>query len=306
MEFSKLFVFIAACTLLVATANADTIQGTFVGATLANTALSDGSGDPWTGDTADSNGNGSIIGLWFDGSNETGDGTYSLRTTPGGNPVPNGGGFRADATFGPLPEPQIGSGQIEDPQIVTTVPGLAAGTYDVNFIFTAYGHHRGQNLAAGLSSTSMIPIPDNNTAVQDHPVFANGPLDEFESVRLNGVGAWQMPLGSVTLAAGDDLEVYVENVFTALFSTPTAYSGISYSLSGSGFAGDFDEDGDVDGADFLVWQRDPGVGSLADWQTNYGSAASSATATAVPEPTTGILLMLGTVSLLFRRDKDVS
>jgi len=30
---------------------------------------------------------------------------------------------------------------------------------------------------------------------------------------------------------------------------------------------DFDNDGDVDGADFLAWQRNPRVGSLSDWQS---------------------------------------
>lgn len=31
-----------------------------------------------------------------------------------------------------------------------------------------------------------------------------------------------------------------------------------------GHPGDFDLDGDVDGADFLLWQRNPSVGDLAD------------------------------------------
>jgi hypothetical protein len=35
--------------------------------------------------------------------------------------------------------------------------------------------------------------------------------------------------------------------------------------------GDYDGDGDVDGRDFLLWQRNPSVGDLADWQENYGS-----------------------------------
>jgi hypothetical protein len=35
--------------------------------------------------------------------------------------------------------------------------------------------------------------------------------------------------------------------------------------------GDFDQDGDVDGRDFLLWQRNPSVGNLIDWQTNYGA-----------------------------------
>ncbi len=52
--------------------------------------------------------------------------------------------------------------------------------------------------------------------------------------------------------------------------------------------GDFDGDGDVDGNDFLTWQR--GVASssdLADWETNFGlSGEALAGAAAVPEPST--------------------
>jgi len=50
-----------------------------------------------------------------------------------------------------------------------------------------------------------------------------------------------------------------------------------------GIPGDFDSDGDVDGNDFLVWQRNPGIGNLADWQANYGQPLVSVTTT-VPEP----------------------
>lgn len=59
---------------------------------------------------------------------------------------------------------------------------------------------------------------------------------------------------------------------------------------GLGTAGDFDGDGDVDGQDFLIWQRNPNIGSLADWQSNLG--ASLASAVAIPEPASGISLVL--------------
>lgn len=64
--------------------------------------------------------------------------------------------------------------------------------------------------------------------------------------------------------------------------------------------GDFDADGDVDGADFLKWQRGevsspPSAADLAEWQTNYGPGASSAATSSVPEPSTlsMLALMLG-------------
>ncbi|QDS98185.1 hypothetical protein [Adhaeretor mobilis] len=58
--------------------------------------------------------------------------------------------------------------------------------------------------------------------------------------------------------------------------------------------GDFDDDDDVDGADFLVWQRDLGdESSLSTWQTNYGSGVGlSVAASAVPEPSSFVLLIL--------------
>lgn len=53
--------------------------------------------------------------------------------------------------------------------------------------------------------------------------------------------------------------------------------------------GDFDNDGDFDGTDFLEWQKGnsptPGSSSdLADWQTNHGLSALEAAS--VPEPAT--------------------
>ena len=65
-------------------------------------------------------------------------------------------------------------------------------------------------------------------------------------------------------------------------------------------SGDFDDDGDVDGTDFLHWQLNDGSASgLADWQANFGNVASPITAasTTVPEPATGLMLMLGMAAL---------
>ena len=59
---------------------------------------------------------------------------------------------------------------------------------------------------------------------------------------------------------------------------------------GLGTSGDFDGDGDADGRDFLVWQRNPSVGNLADWQANYGNGPLSA-ATSVPEPSALVLVI---------------
>ena len=59
--------------------------------------------------------------------------------------------------------------------------------------------------------------------------------------------------------------------------------------------GDFNMDGTVDGLDFLEWQRTGGTpAGLTAWQTNYGMTSPLAAAsTAVPEPTSVMLLLLG-------------
>ena len=65
--------------------------------------------------------------------------------------------------------------------------------------------------------------------------------------------------------------------------------------------GDFDDDGDVDGADFLKWQRGESPNSLsaedlAAWEVNFGTPASPLSA--VPEPASALLLGLGCLLLL--------
>jgi hypothetical protein len=89
---------------------------------------------------------------------------------------------------------------------------------------------------------------------------------------------------------------YGQLVFRASFSDGS--QGIFVSDQVAGVPGDFDSDGDVDGRDFLVWQRNPSVGDLEDWQTNYGASSLSASI-AVPEPGSWALL-LG-ITLLVRR-----
>jgi len=77
---------------------------------------------------------------------------------------------------------------------------------------------------------------------------------------------------------------------------------------------DFDNDLDVDGNDFLIWQRGIGVGNsnatgdangngsvdaadLAVWKTQFGPPPAVAAVNAVPEPAGGILLALAAITL---------
>lgn len=84
---------------------------------------------------------------------------------------------------------------------------------------------------------------------------------------------------------------------TGAFSCPSFECApiMAYDLA-AGTPGDFDGDTDVDGRDFMVWQRDPGIGNLGDWQANYPVPGLVAV-TAVPEPSSAVLLF-GLVSCL--------
>ncbi len=79
---------------------------------------------------------------------------------------------------------------------------------------------------------------------------------------------------------------------------------------------DFDSDGDVDGADFLTWQRGIGIGStlaegdsngdgvvdatdLGNWESQFAGGASPLAANqSIPEPTSDLLLVAGWMCVL--------
>lgn len=80
-----------------------------------------------------------------------------------------------------------------------------------------------------------------------------------------------------------------------LFIDDAGFHGFIATISKA--AGDFDLDGDVDGHDFLLWQRGGSpaplsAGDLANWRANYGGGSVVANSITVPEPTTLTLLML--------------
>lgn len=73
--------------------------------------------------------------------------------------------------------------------------------------------------------------------------------------------------------------------------------------------GDFDEDGDVDGKDYLIWQQggshDPLSSSdLAEWEANYGAGTDSLSSlVAVPEPASFTSAVIGLLWFCRRRKR---
>lgn len=75
------------------------------------------------------------------------------------------------------------------------------------------------------------------------------------------------------------------------------------SLASAGSNGDFDDDGDRDGADLILWQRQFGdtltADDLATWQESFGVPVGALAAT--PEPAAALLCSIGFVALAMRR-----
>ncbi|MCC6492575.1 MAG: SUMF1/EgtB/PvdO family nonheme iron enzyme [Pirellulales bacterium] len=73
-----------------------------------------------------------------------------------------------------------------------------------------------------------------------------------------------------------------------------------------GPAGDFDADGDVDGSDFLQWQRGESTHGLTSsdldsWESDFGAVPLAAASTPVPESMSGGTLLLTAILGLRRR-----
>ncbi len=86
-------------------------------------------------------------------------------------------------------------------------------------------------------------------------------------------------------------------------SSPLGASSVVLSNYEAGLPGDYDNNGLVDGNDFLIWQRGESVAGLTMidlfiWENNFGASDGllTATATTVPEPTSAWLLILGTLA----------
>jgi hypothetical protein len=200
-----------------------------------------------------------------------------------------------------------GPGNFYGPGTANFNGGMALGTSPAEVSFEG-------SLAMGASNTLFVELGgtvsgiefdvidvlgdvtlDGSLDVSLINLFSLGPGLSFEIIDVGGLLSGTF-LG---LTEGGLVDNYDGN---DLFITYASGDGNDVELFTAGLAGDFNVDGSVDGFDFLLWQRDTSVGSLADWQNNYGNVAPLAVATApVPEPSTTVLLLMLSGTLLMSR-----
>ena len=177
-------------------------------------------------------------------------------------------------------------------------------------------------LANAIQDGVSLVLDDTSVAtlLADPGEHPGDPVGGFDLVDSNGTitflsGGAEL----ITLhASGSDVRSLIINGFTGLSYSddPTAWNITdwdgqsplaSLQLVGVTTAGDFDFDGDVDGADFLTWQR--GLGTtltatdLDGWEANYGAGSSTALANSasVPEPTSALLFFVASCLCGMRR-----
>jgi hypothetical protein len=152
---------------------------------------------------------------------------------------------------------------------------------------------------SGTGGTAWVPSSGSD---------ANN-LSELNPINVTAIapGA-SIPMGNIFNTSGTQDLVFRFLQGTNQFPTTGV---VMYTAFATAVDGDFDNDGDVDGRDFLIWQRGGspnGVGSASDlalWKANYGFGTLSAVSatTAVPEPTSLLLTVVGFgLSYVLKRD----
>jgi hypothetical protein len=200
-------------------------------------------------------------------------------------------------------DPTTGRGTLRNPSATTVnIDGYVIGS------------------TASLTPVTWNSLDDQNAAGGDWLELLNPSAAQIGEVKT---------LGSTTLAPSASFDLGV------IFNT-TAARNLTFEFLQSGELvatvgavvyetaadADFDNDGDVDGRDFLVWQRGVGTNSgatnsqgdangdgavngadLALWRSRFGTTAVQATVGAVPEPASLALAALAALAASVRRRK---
>jgi hypothetical protein len=249
-----------------------------------------------------------LVTLGSGGNPGTLDAANGLTLDFGGNVT----GFGTVSTPNDLAKPLINNGHITGDSIVEsiTLPGYVkgVGTFDnVNFTGTfspglsptilSVG-----NLAFSPSSTLVLELGGTTPGSGYDQLQSSGTLAFDGTLLLSLINGFSPAAGQAfnlfdwVSASGTFDTLQLPTLAGLAWNTSQLYTTGELSLAAAGQPGDFDIDGDVDGRDFLIWQRGGSpsplsASDLADWETNYGFPPLTAVSTAVPEPASCVLLL---------------
>jgi hypothetical protein len=194
--------------------------------------------------------------------------------------------------------PQVLRLEVNTTSGLTQIRNLTAASISLDFFEIT-------SASAALDVAGWTPLGTGTNDGSNWEVLGNLGDSILAQFFLNGqgtIGAGQaLSLGAAYDGPAQDLAFRYNDInsFTR--------SGLVSYVSG-GQPGDFDADGNVDGNDFLVWQRGGAPGgltaaNLATWRTNFGAGGATAAAAAIPEPASLALLTsaMGGLALCTRR-----
>jgi len=198
-------------------------------------------------------------------------------------PYASGSGYRVYPVVGDAAEP----GQFHDVSnsvtggFSATAPGNNTAPFDAMpwSVGTIDGLVGGDPIPDGATFTFNLNLAEPGARPYVQQSLAGGALGFFFST----LHAATQPGGGSSLGYP---QWYMKESADGVFNGIPATLAIDYAILPDALAGDFDGDNDVDGADFLTWQRGPAdAGALAAWKSHFGmTPAGQASAAAVPEP----------------------
>ncbi len=203
----------------------------------------------------------------------------------------------------------------DDPGYATVGFGTLAAGDEIFFdLLTPLYHWSGDNWALASDDTYLRfydpTLPEVNSVVATR---TSGEAEGFLLQRATVLGSIHVhnifelgsetdspvPVGAyaigkrLTSPQYEDSEEFIIVLNNGLEEATFDESLLAAELAFLPIAGDFDGDRDVDGHDFLTWQRDPAFGSLTDWQDGYANGNANAVVS-VPEPV-GLVIAMTTV-----------
>jgi hypothetical protein len=185
----------------------------------------------------------------------------------------------------------------------------------------------------GESSTGIAIGPDTMATVMIHGGTISGGVDDLVNnspqSRIQIYGreeSFILPLGEVTAESGNITGVFADGTpFDFSFFRGGGGGIIELVAAAAGIPGDYNSDGTVDAADYVVWRKnvggpagtlpnDPDGGAIGSaqyntWRANFGVSANSAESPSlpgsVPEPASAVLLILAAAAIFdVRRESE--
>jgi T5SS/PEP-CTERM-associated repeat protein len=187
------------------------------------------------------------------------------------------------------------------------------------FMLENLGFSAGSALGVGLQA---IDETDPGTEASDAfgQVQVSGAASLAGTLEVSLLGGYMPMAGDafqVLTASGGRSGMFSNEILPALnggLNWDVQYNPNSVVLSviGSGLPGDYNQDGRVDAADYVVWRKNDATQAGYNlWRTNFGRTAGSGTGAsagatvAVPEPTATFIVLTASLAALYRRRSAV-